>query len=105
VRLARNAGFSSVLAFSLLIALLPAACGGGAATETAAVEPEREERPVSDEGKSWNGWRWRGKRQQCFFRIKNHCYDKLEAACRAARCAESACSHDDSVPAVVSCRR
>jgi hypothetical protein len=86
--------------------IAPVACGGGAAeTETAApaaAEPEPE--PVSEAGKSWNGWRWKGQRQECFFRHRNRCFDKLEAACRAAGCEGAQCAHDDAAPAVVSCR-
>lgn len=95
------------LLFALLTAFLPAACGGGAATETAAAPAVEEEppEPLSDEGKSWNGWRWKGKRQECFFRHRNRCYDKLEDACRAAGCEGEQCAHDDAVPSVVSCRK
>jgi hypothetical protein len=92
-----------------------AACGGSnAAGETAAPESEVEEEEddatagvggSSSSNKEWRGWRWKGKRSACFFRHRNSCYDKLEAACRAARCDESRCRHSDGVPAVVSCSK
>jgi hypothetical protein len=104
---ARTAAFSFALALILFGALLPAACGGGNASSDTAQQAraEPEEEPVDEAGKEWNGWRWKGKRGECFFRFGNNCYSKLEAACRAARCEGSRCGHDDGVPAVVSCRR
>jgi hypothetical protein len=109
---ARSAASSLALVFVLLTAaLLPAACGGGgAATETAS-EPEvddealAEVEPARADGAEWSGWRWKGKRQECFFRYRNRCFDNLAAACRAAGCQESRCSRDDGAPAVVRCRK
>jgi len=109
---ARRAVPSLAIGFFLLTAaFLPLSCGGSSASDTA--EPEArgakdggsaEDQPVGD-GKGGGGWRWKGKRSDCFFRHHNRCFDKLEAACRAAGCEESRCKHDDAAPAVVSCAR
>jgi hypothetical protein len=102
-----------ILPIAFLMAFVPAACGGGnTETETSARPAAAARSRGSGQGEqagegdeNWNHWRWNGKRQACFFRHRNRCYDKLEAACRAAGCEESKCSHDSSAPAVVSCRK
>lgn len=67
--------------------------------------PKRKkmERPVSDEGKKWGGWRWKGKREDCFFVHENQCFATLADACRAAKCKKDECVHDEGAPAKVSC--
>ena len=72
-------------------------------------DPEDEggtsaDRP-GDRGKGGSGWRWRGSRSECFFRYRNRCFTELQAACRAAKCDDSRCKHDESVPSVVTCAR
>lgn len=69
--------------------------------------PKRKpmERPVSDHGKSWGGWRWKGKREDCFFVHKNQCFATLDDACKAAKCKKADCTHDDGAPAKVSCAK
>lgn len=111
MRPARNGVLSLPLALALSLAaastaLLPSGCGGGNASETAD-EPatEVDQKPVSERGKRWAGWRWKGNRQTCFFRHGNSCYEKLELACQAARCGESRCVHDEGAPAVVRCSK
>lgn len=103
-----------LFALTLLLALAPVACGGGSASDTAAgpaAQPETEDEGGTtadeplDSGKGDSGWRWKGKRSECFFRHRNRCFTELEAACRAARCDESRCKHDESVPSVVTCTR
>lgn len=64
---------------------------------------KKMERPVSEEGKKWGGWRWKGKREDCFFMHKNQCFATLEEACRAAKCKKAECVHDEGAPAKVSC--
>lgn len=115
---ARRAVSPLLVALSLLLALAPAACGGGSSSDTAAgpaakadAEDEDEDevgttadRP-GDRGKGGSGWRWRGSRSECFFRHRNRCFTELQAACRAAKCDESRCKHDQAVPSVVTCAR
>ncbi len=99
---------ASSLCGSALIAVLSlVACGGGS-SESGDGEPAegthgRKEKPVSEQGKEWSGWRWKGSRQDCFFLVRNECYSSLDEACKAARCEKSDCEHDESAPAKVSC--
>ena len=106
---ARTAALPFALALLLSGAVLAAACGGSGSASSETAEPagtEPDDEPLDDGvNAERSGWRWKGKRGECFFRVGNHCYSKLEAACRAARCSESRCAHDDGVPAVVTCRR
>ena len=87
----------------LLFLFALAACGVGNQGGGAEEEPEAKEKPVSDQGKRWGGWRWKGKRNDCFFLYENECYSSLEAACKQARCSEDDCVHDESAPAKVRC--
>jgi len=95
--------------FVLVAFLALTACGGGAGESSdVSSAPEgkaHKEKPVPEQGKQWSGWRWKGKRQDCFFKVGNECHSSLEAACKAAGCAKSSCVHDDSAPAVVSCEK
>jgi hypothetical protein len=36
-------------------------------------------------GKNWSGWRYKGKRQDCFFRVDKQCFDSKAKACKAAK--------------------
>jgi hypothetical protein len=108
-------------ALALIFAL---GCGGASSNSTGAegegdgdqasddegdadAKPTRKpmERPVSDQGKSWGGWRWKGKREDCFYVHRNQCYATLDAACTAAKCKKSDCTHDEGAPAKVSCEK
>ena len=93
-----------LLAALLLLAPVTsgAGCGGSKPPET---EAAADEEPVSEEGKKWGGWRWKGKRNNCFFKVENSCFDSLEGACKAAKCKKSECEHDDGAPATVSCKK
>lgn len=111
---ARRAVCPLLLALTLLLGLASAACGGGSASDTgaggSAAKAEPEDRggttaDARDSGKGGAGWRWKGSRSECFYRHKDRCFTQLEAACRAARCDESRCKHDQSVPSVVTCAR
>ena len=97
----------ALLAVVCLAALLAApACGGGGSESTDTTESGRvagKEKPVSEQGKKWGGWRWKGKRDDCFFLVGNECHSSLDEACKAARCKKSTCVHDESAPAKVSC--
>jgi hypothetical protein len=101
------------------------ACGGASSNQSAGADDETEteegegedegegekksrkkmERPVSEHGKKWGGWRWKGKREDCFYVHKNQCHASLEEACRAAKCKKADCVHDDGAPAKVSCEK
>jgi hypothetical protein len=110
---ARHAVLALFLALSTALLALPAACGGGPSGETVATSSpapapaagyrDSDDAPQDEQGRT--GWRWKGKRQDCFYRYRNHCYDNLEAACTAARCGPSQCAHDGAAPSVVSCRK
>ena len=97
-----------------------AACAGGAANSPASEaddddsdREEEDDKPrrgrvkskddVSEKGKSWGGWRWKGKRNDCFFKSDNQCFDSKKKACKAAGCSTSVCKTDDGAPAQVSC--
>jgi hypothetical protein len=86
----------------LLFGTTPGCSGKGEST----IPPDEsaEEEEVSEEGKSWGGWRWKGKRDDCFFVHGNQCFDQLAAACKAAGCGEDSCTHDKAAPANVSCK-
>lgn len=109
---ARRAVSPLLFAVTLLLALALAACGGAASEpsgggSTARAEPDDEDGPTADRpgdrGKGGGGWRWKGARSECFFRHRNRCFTELQAACRAAKCDEARCKHDESVPSVVTC--
>jgi hypothetical protein len=94
----------------VLIALLAlTACGGGGSEASRSSSADEDaaaahkEKPVAEQGKKWGGWRWKGRRQDCFFRVANECHSTLEEACKAAGCGKSDCVHDDGAPAKVSC--
>ena len=82
-----------------------AAAGGCSSTPDYKKQDEqaRKEKPVESEGKRWGGWRWKGKRGDCFFKHDNECFKSLEDACKSAGCGKDECKHDDSAPAKVSC--
>jgi hypothetical protein len=102
------------------LVLLGALACGGASSNTASDDDEASDdggdassskkrkpmaRPVSEEGKSWGGWRWKGKREDCFFVHKNQCFATLEDACKAAKCKMADCVQDEGAPAKVSCEK
>lgn len=96
-------------AIVLLAFLALTACGGGTGESSDSSSADdgkpRKEKPVPEQGKQWSGWRWKGKREDCFFKVGNECHSSLEAACKAAGCGKSSCVHDDSAPARVSCEK
>jgi hypothetical protein len=94
--------------FVLVAVLVFTACGGGtgeSSDSSSADARPRKDRPVPEQGKQWSGWRWKGKRQDCFFKVGNECHSSLESACKAAGCDRSSCVHDDGAPARVSCEK
>jgi hypothetical protein len=64
-------------------------------------------RSYEDQGgkNEYGGWRWKGKRQDCFFVVGNKCFTELDAACTAAKCAKKkqTCRTEGGGPATVSC--
>jgi len=82
--------------------------GGAKAPQTAAARAKAEKGeadadPVSGKGKKWGGWRYQGKRDDCFFLVKRRCYTERAAACEAARCGKKQCVLDGAGPARVRC--
>lgn len=97
----------AALLLSVLVVIAPACGGAGGEKEESAKPADETASPVSEEGKSWGGWRWKGRRQDCFFLYKNRCFSSLKKACQAARCKREGadCVYDDSAPAHVSCEQ
>lgn len=104
------------LASALLVVFgLVSACGGEATSPKGAKQPqtaaararaekaESTEDPVDEKGKKWGGWRYQGKRDDCFFLVKRKCYDSRADACSAARCGKKQCVVDGGGPATVRC--
>lgn len=100
----------------LVVFGLVGGCGGGevtarkgakkpqtAAARARAEKAESTEEPVDDKGKKWGGWRYQGKRDDCFFLVKRKCYDNRADACSAARCGKRQCIVDGGGPATVRC--
>jgi hypothetical protein len=54
-------------------------------------------------GKEVAGWRWGGKRGDCFFVAANRCFAEEEAACKAASCGKKGCVVEGGGPATVKC--
>lgn len=93
-----------------------AACGGPQAAEEADSSKKKkkkkkhrdhppDEDAVSEKGKSWGGWRWKGKRDDCFFVVANKCFETKKAACTAANCDKKACKVKEGAPSKVSCTK
>lgn len=99
-------GLALMLAFGLAAGL---GCGGKtSATDepSTRVPPDEDTRPaVSEKGKKWEGWRWQGARDACYFVFKNECFETEEAACKAAECGEGACRVEAGAPTLVSCKQ
>jgi len=86
-------------------------CGGttertARPSKTSAIKRGKADpKPVSEDGKQWGGWRWRGKRDNCFFVFKNRCYSAKKRACAAAKCGARKCDHRGGGPAEIYCRK
>jgi hypothetical protein len=103
-----------VLALIMIVALCSTGCkdkaqatagprpGAAAAGEAAPAEPTGANLTPSRKG-TGEGWRWKGNRAACMFLVGKQCFDKREAACKAAGCAGDACKISNAVPAAVSC--
>ncbi|MCP4449096.1 MAG: hypothetical protein GY811_27750 [Myxococcales bacterium] len=104
-----------------LVAIALTGCGspGAAASDVNAPEDEASdyasERPergrvkgkddVSEKGKKWGGWRWKGERDNCVYVHDNQCFKEKTAACEAAGCGGSACLEKRGVPSKIKCRQ
>lgn len=107
----------SALALAFGIALVPGlgACaesappGGAKAPKTAGERARAEKAAAADDdgpsakGKKWGGWRYQGRRDDCFFLVKRKCFDKRDDACAAARCGQKQCVIEGGGPATVRC--
>lgn len=60
---------------------------------------------VSEQGKEWGGWRWKGNRDNCVYVHENKCYAKKKAACKAAGCDGRACLEKSGAPAKIRCEK
>ena len=90
-------------------------CGGKNTTATASeakssttqVPPAAEDDDSAaldgSKGKKWKSWRWKGKRDLCYFVVDNQCFPDEESACKAAAC-ESGCAVGEGAPAKVTCK-
>jgi hypothetical protein len=63
------------------------------------------EDPVSDDGKHWGGWRYKGDRDDCFFIVGRRCFTDQKQACAAAACPKGRCRLDGAGPASVTCAK
>ncbi|HTM20510.1 MAG TPA: hypothetical protein VL172_08385 [Kofleriaceae bacterium] len=96
---------------ALLLLALALACGGSqgggsapAPADSGGDEPADRPADPPSNGKG-GGWRWKGAHDDCFFVVKNHCFDKQADACAAAGCPDSGCTVTGGGPATVSCRK
>jgi len=75
----------------------------GKGEETTTERGKKRPAASDDKGKKWGGWRWKGQRDDCFFRIDKGCFESFEKACKAARCGKRKCMKDGGAPARVYC--
>lgn len=90
-------------AYLLTVALV--GCGTSKSGPNGPETPPADEEKVSEEDKSWGGWRWKGQRDDCFFVHKNRCYDDQAKACKAAGCSVKQCETHGGGPATVKCKK
>lgn len=102
-----------------LVVLTSSGCGSPGAGQGEANDGEDEasdyasERPkrgrvkdkddVSEKGKSWGGWRWKGDRNNCVYVFDNKCFTEKEPACKEAGCDEKSCLVKEGAPSKVKC--
>ena len=100
----------------LLLPCLVLACGGPQSSPGDSAEDRKSEKKtrrkhapdkdaVSEDGKKWGGWRWKGKRDECYYVFKNRCYDTKAEACSAAKCGKQSCAVKEGAPSKVSCKK
>ncbi len=101
------------VAVAIVAAVLCFAVSCGGTTETTATKSKTsaikrakpDPEPVDETGKRWGGWRWRGKRDSCFFVYKNRCYSDKSRACAVAKCGPRKCKHKGGGPAEIYCKK
>jgi hypothetical protein len=100
---------SVVLALFLVLPGLTG-CGGASnssgegQSSTTVVPPDTEEgAPLDTSDGKGSGWRWKGKRDHCYYLFDNRCFEDKKAACEAAGCAVASCQADRGAPAKVRC--
>lgn len=101
------------LALSLIL-VSAGACGGSSsqsadqksttAAPAAAGDTDEQDEEGTDK-KDTSAWRWKGKRDNCFYLYENQCFEDRKAACAAAQCGEGQCRLDSGAPAKVSCKK
>jgi hypothetical protein len=100
-------GLSTIACAFTLVAALALGCSSTPAADqpTTSVPPDEDTgHKVSEKGKKWEGWRWQGDRDNCYFLFKNECFDTQEAACKAAECGDG-CQVKEGAPSLVSCKQ
>ena len=77
----------------------------GTPAESAATTGSTYEEPPPEppEGASWGGWRYQGRRGDCFFVVERECFATLAAACEATSC-KHGCESRGAGPATVYCK-
>jgi hypothetical protein len=104
-----------------LVALVLTGCGSPGAGQGDTNDSDEEvsdyasERPkrgrvkdkdeVSEKGKKWGGWRWKGERDNCVYVYDNKCFKEKKAACKAAGCSGSACLEKRGAPSKIKCSK
>lgn len=74
-----------------------------AAARTRIEKAESDEEKVDEKGKKWGGWRYQGRRDDCFFLVKRKCFQTRADACAAAKCGKQQCVVEGGGPAQVRC--
>jgi hypothetical protein len=103
-----------VWAVLALFLVLPGVTGCGGASNssgenqssTTVVPPDTEEgAPLDPSDDKGNGWRWKGKRDHCYYVFENRCFEDKKAACEAAGCPVASCQADSGAPAKIRCAK
>lgn len=98
----------AVLLFSGACGESPGTTKGAKRPQTAAARAKAEKADANEEkvdgaGKKWGGWRYQGRRDDCFFLVGRKCFDSRDDACTAARCGKKKCVVSGGGPATVRC--
>lgn len=105
--------FARAILLVFVVATAPATGCAGAQKTDEAESPKKNEKAkrdhpvdedaVSEEGKQWGGWRWKGKRAECYYVFNNRCFETRAAACKVASCGKADCRVKAGAPAKISC--
>ena len=100
------------LALAVSLTAIPAGCKDkGAATTPPADSTSSTQATGQPAGRTWKksdgrkGWRWEGKRDNCYFLVGKECFESLESACSAGGCTPDTCNASSGIPAHVSCEK